>query len=663
MSLAAATVTTAYEQRSSLITEHDAYLFREGTHFRLYDKLGAHVVAGADGSEATQFALWAPNATEVSVIGDFNRWDPEAQSLAVRGDGSGIWEGQIPAQLHGERYKYRVRSRCHDYVADKGDPFALCWEVPPKTASIVWHLDYGWGDRYWMETRHKANALDAPMAIYEVHLGSWRRVPEEANRPLYYRELADRLTDYVKTMGFTHVEFLPITEHPFYGSWGYQCTGYFAPTSRYGSPQDFMYLVDQLHQNGIGVILDWVGSHFPNDAHGLAYFDGTYLYEHADPKRGFHPEWGSCIFNYARHEVRAFLISSALFWLDKYHIDALRVDAVASMLYLDYGRKPGEWVPNVLGGREDLDAISFIRTLNDAVYQHHPDAQAIAEESTAWPLVSRPTCLGGLGFGMKWNMGWMHDTLRYFSHDPLFRKYHHGDLNFSIWYAFHENFLLPLSHDEVVYGKGSLLGKMPGDDRQRLANLRLLLGYLYAHPGKKLLFMGGELGQWEEWNHEASLSWHLLERPAHRGIQGWVADLNRFYRLEPALWQLDFHPETFEWIDSSDWEQSVVSFLRKGKGVNDLVLVVCNFTPVPRLNYRIGVPRAGFWREVLNSDAGNYGGSGYGNLGGAEASPLPAHGRYHSLSLILPPLAVLFFRWEAYPPRTRGASGMEGLCV
>jgi 1,4-alpha-glucan branching enzyme len=629
-----------------LLTEHDIYLFRQGKHFRLYDKLGAHLLEH-DGVRGCLFAVWAPNARAVSVIGDFNGWQPQAHPLSARRDGSGIWEGFVPGVTAGARYKYRLASQHRDYRVDKADPFALASEAPPLTASIVWDLRYDWRDGEWMRRRARANALDAPWAIYEMHLGSWRRVPEEGNRFLTYRELAGQLPDYVGEMGFTHVELLPVTEHPFYGSWGYQTTGYFAPTARYGTPQDFMYLVDALHRRGIGVILDWVPSHFPTDEHGLVYFDGTYLFEHADPKRGYHPEWNSSIFNYGRHEVRSLLISSALFWLDKYHVDGLRVDAVASMLYLDYARAPGEWIPNEYGGKEDIAAIQFLRDLNEAVYRHHPDVQTIAEESTAWPMVSRPAWLGGLGFGMKWNMGWMHDTLYYFSRDPVHRKYHHDQLTFSIWYAFNENFVLPLSHDEVVYGKGSLLAKMPGNDWQKFANLRLLLGYQYTHPGKKLIFMGGEFGQWREWNHDESLDWHHLQHAPHRGLQRWVQDLNRLHRAEPALHELDFQHEGFEWVDLHDWEQSVVSFLRKGRDPDERLLVVCNFTPVPRHNYRVGVPRGGRWREVLNSDAPLYGGSGHGNLGGVEAAPVPMHGRYHSLNLTLPPLAILCFKAPA----------------
>lgn len=627
----------------SRLTDDDVHLFREGHHFRLYEKLGAHPME-VDGLRGTLFAVWAPNAERVSVVGDFNGWDPEAHPLAPRWDGSGIWEGFVPDVGHGSLYKYHIVSRFGGYAVDKGDPFAFFWETPPGTASIVWDLRYEWRDEAWLRTRHRADALDAPIAIYEVHLGSWRRVPEEGHRFLTYREMAEALPAYVKEMGFTHVEFLPVMEHPFYGSWGYQTVGYLAPTSRYGVPQDFMFLIDTLHQHGIGVILDWVPSHFPGDAHGLVFFDGTHLYEHADPRKGFHPHWNSYIFNYGRYEVRSFLISSALFWLDVYHADGLRVDAVASMLYLDYGRQGGEWIPNEYGGKENLEAIAFLRRLNGEVYRSFPDVQTIAEESTAWPMVSRPTYVGGLGFGLKWNMGWMHDMLAYFSKDPIYRKYHHDHLTFSIWYAFSENFVLPLSHDEVVHGKGSLLGKMPGDDWQKFANLRALLGYMYGHPGKKLLFMGDEFGQWREWNHDESLDWHLLAYATHRGLQQWVRDLNELYRREPALHEGDCDPAGFEWVDFHDWEQSVISFLRKAQSSDDVVLVVCNFTPVPRSDYRVGVPRPGFWRELLNSDAREYGGSGHGNLGGVTADPVSFHGRPYSLSLTLPPLSVLFLK-------------------
>ena len=618
------------------LTDHDIYLFREGTHTRLYEKLGAHCAA-----DGTAFAVWAPNAEAVSVIGDFNGWERTRHALVPRPDGSGVWEGFIAGVGPGARYKYHVASRYRDYRADKGDPFAFAWESPPQTASRVWDLDYAWGDGKWMAGRAACNALTAPLSIYEMHLGSWRR--REGSVFLTYRELAQELPAYIADLGFTHVEFLPPTEHPFYGSWGYQTTGYFAPTARYGTPQDFMFLVDQLHRNGIGVILDWVPSHFPGDEHGLAYFDGTHLYEHADPRQGYHPDWSSYIFNYGRSEVRAVLASSARFWLDKYHVDSLRVDAVASMLYLDYGRQGGDWVPNRYGGRENLEAIEFLRHLNESIYRDYPDVQTIAEESTAWPMVSRPAYVGGLGFGLKWNMGWMHDTLAYMARDPLHRRHHQNEITFSIWYAFSENFVLPLSHDEVVYGKRSLLSKMPGDDWQRFANLRLLLGYMWLHPGKKLLFMGGEFGQWREWNHDQSLDWHLLALEPHQRLQQWVRDLNRLYRAEPALHAADCRAEGFEWIDSGDAAHSVLSFLRRG-GDGGTIVIVCNFTPVPRHNYRVGVPGGGFWREVLNSDAICYGGSGQGNLGGIDAAPMGAAGRFHSINATLPPLGVVVFK-------------------
>jgi len=633
----------------SLLTADDIYLFKQGRHYRLYDKLGSHVITAHD-TRGTLFAVWAPNAERVSVVGDFNQWDAASHPLRQRADDSGLWEGFVPGVLAGTLYKYRLRSRLQGYEVDKSDPFSVRTEEPPRTASIVWDLEYGWGDGEWMARRAPHNALDAPISIYEVHLGSWQRVPEEGQRSLSYREHAQALVHYVREMGFTHVELMPVMEHPFYGSWGYQCTGFFAPTARFGAPQDFMHLVDRLHQAGIGVILDWVPSHFPTDEHGLVYFDGTYLYEHADPKKGYHPEWKSSIFNYGRNEVRAILISNALFWLDRYHADSLRVDAVASMLYLDYARQPGEWIPNEYGGREDLEAVRFLRELNEAVYRDYPDVQTIAEESTAWPMVSRPTWVGGLGFGMKWNMGWMHDTLGFFSHDPVYRKYRHDQITFSIWYAFHENFVLPLSHDEVVHGKGSLIGKMPGDDWQKFANLRTLFGYQWTHPGKKLLFMGGEFGQWREWNHDDSLDWHLLQFPLHQGVRRFVQDLNRLYRSEPALHRRDFSIDGFAWVDLHDWEASIVSYLRRDPDSGEMLLVVCNFTPVVRHNYRVGVPHGGYWAEVLNSDASLYGGSGQGNLGGRDAAPVATHGHFHSLCLTLPPLAILCFK-----PPTRGS--------
>jgi len=627
----------------SLLTDHDIYLFKEGNHFQLYGKMGAHPMV-ADGKAGTFFAVWAPNASRVSVIGDFNNWDGGRHPLAPRWDGSGIWEGFIPGLGRGARYKYDVTSKLDAATTEKGDPFAFYWEIPPLSASVVWDLDYKWSDGEWLAGRKARNSLRSPVSIYEVHLGSWRRVPEENNRFLSYRELAERLPSYVKDMGFTHVEFMPVMEHPFYGSWGYQTIGYFAPTSRYGTPQDFMYLIDSLHQNGIGVVLDWVPSHFASDGHGLARFDGSHLYEHMDPQKGFHPDWKSSIFNYGRNEVRDFLISSAVFWLDRYHADGLRIDAVASMLYLDYSRKDGEWTPNPYGGRENLEALSFIRRLNEVVYGAFPDVQTHAEESTAWPMVTRPVTLGGLGFGMKWKMGWMHDILEYMRKDPLYRKFHHEFLTFSMWYAYSENYILPLSHDEVVYGKGSLVGKMPGSETERYANLRLLFGFMFTHPGKKLLFMGGEFAQWREWVHDESLEWHGLEHQAHRDVQRWVKDLNALYRREPALHELDFEPEGFEWIDFSDVDKSIVSYLRKGTSAKDDVLVVCNFTPVPQTHYLVGVPEGGLWRELLNSDAREYGGTGLGNLGAVRADVHPIHGRDYSLDLTLPPLAVLIFK-------------------
>jgi 1,4-alpha-glucan branching enzyme len=627
---------------ANLLTDLDIYLFKQGSDFRLYEKLGSHGIT-VDGVKGTHFAVWAPNASAVSVIGDFNQWNAALNALQLRTDDSGIWEGFIADVTVGAIYKYRIVSR-DGKIADKGDPFAFCSEMPPLTASRVWELDYAWNDTDWMAQRGEKNRLNAPCSIYEVHLGSWRRVPEDGNRFLTYRELAECLPKYIADMNFTHVEFMPLTEHPFYGSWGYQTVGYFAPTARYGTPQDFMFLVDTLHQHGIGVIMDWVPSHFPSDAHGLGYFDGTHLFEHADPRQGFQPEWHSSIFNYGRHEVRAFLTSSALFWLDKYHIDGLRLDAVASMLYLDYGRKEGEWIPNRNGSRENLDAITFLRNLNEAIYRDYPDTQTFAEESTAWPMVSRPGNVGGLGFGLKWNMGWMHDTLGYFSEDPLNRKYHHAQLVFSIWYAFSENFVLPLSHDEVVYGKGSLIGKMPGDEWQQFANLRLLYGYMWGHPGKKLLFMGCEFGQKREWQHDESLEWEVLQYPMHSGLRRWVEDLNRFYRSEAALYQQDFSRDGFQWMDCNYAEKSVVSFVRRGYNPDDTLLVVCNFTPVVRENYLVGVPSGGYWQEVLNSDTELYGGSGVGNFGGVEAGPVSAGDMFHSLMLRLPPLGVLFFK-------------------
>jgi 1,4-alpha-glucan branching enzyme len=627
----------------SPITNHDVYLFRQGNHFRLYEKFGAHT-GTRDGVRGTFFAVWAPNAARVSVTGDFNGWKPGSHPLKVREDESGIWEGFVPGVERGTCYKYHVVSNHNGYTVDKADPFAFFSEVPPRTASRVWDLQYRWEDDEWMKGRGARAALDAPIAIYEVHLGSWRRGLEGRRDPLSYRDAARQLAEYAREMGFTHVELMPVMEHPFYGSWGYQITGYFAATSRYGEPEDLMFLIDTLHRHGIGVILDWVPSHFPSDGHGLVYFDGTHLFEHQDPRKGIHPEWQSYLFNYGRHEVRSFLISNALFWLDRYHADGLRIDAVASMLYLDYGRSEGEWIPNAYGGRENLEAIDFIKRLSEASYKFYPDTQLIAEESTAWPMVTRPTYVGGLGFGLKWNMGWMHDTLEYFSKDPIYRKHHQNQLTFSIWYAFFENFLLPLSHDEVVHGKGSLLRRMPGDDWQRFANLRLLFGYMYAHPGKKLLFMGGEIGQSNEWYHETSLDWHLLQYPVHKGVQQWVRDLNRLYASEPPLYRKDCEAEGFEWIDFQDAAGSIVSFLRKGDPQGAVIAAVFNFTPVPRRGYSVGVPYGGPWKEVLNSDGEAYGGTGVGNKGQAVARQVPCQGRPFSLLIDLPPLGALFFK-------------------
>ncbi|RJQ63320.1 MAG: 1,4-alpha-glucan branching protein GlgB [Desulfobacteraceae bacterium] len=624
----------------SLLTADDVYLFNEGSHFRLHEKLGAHPRAGSGG---TQFSVWAPNAKRVSVMGDFNGWNKESHRLEPRGE-SGIWEGFIPGAAAGNVYKYHILSAHRQYRVDKTDPFGFHFETPPKTAAVIWDLDYRWNDDAWMSGRRDRNPFRSPASIYEVHLGSWMRVPEDDNRPLTYREAAPKMVKHLQETGFTHVELLPMMEHPFYGSWGYQSVGYFAPTSRFGTPQDFMHFIDYLHQHGIGVILDWVPSHFPADEHGLGYFDGTHLFEHEDVRQGIHPDWNSFIFNYGRNEVRSFLISSAFFWLDKYHIDGLRVDAVASMLYLDYSRKEGEWIPNTFGGRENLEAIRFLRRFNEAVHEAFPDVLTVAEESTAWPMVSRPTYVGGLGFDMKWDMGWMHDTLEYITKDPIHRSYHHNRLNFRMLYAFTENFVLPLSHDEVVHGKGSLVGKMPGDDWQKFANLRLLLAYMYAQPGKKLLFMGAEIGQWKEWNHDESLEWHLLAYPLHSGLYRWVGDLNRIYRQEPALYERDFDPEGFAWIDCNDYLQSAISLIRRGDSDREGIICVFNFTPVVRYNYRVGAPARGFWKELLNSDARDYGGSGQGSLGGVTTTPVPFHGHTHSLNLTLPPLGAVFLK-------------------
>jgi 1,4-alpha-glucan branching enzyme len=633
-------LTTSSHSEAGLLTEQDLYLFNEGRNYRTYEKLGAHLTS-QNGEAGTSFSVWAPNAKAVSLIGTFNGWDPRSHPLRAR-ESSGIWEGFIPGVTKGSIYKFHIVSNHHGHVVDKADPFGILHEKPPRTASVVWDLEYQWTDQDWMKNRQAKNSLQAPISIYEVHLGSWMR--EEHNRPLTYREIAPRLADYVRHMHFTHVQFLPVMEHPFYGSWGYQTTGYFAPTARYGTPQDFMYLVDYLHQAGIAVILDWVPSHFPSDEHGLAYFDGTHLFEHADTREGFHPDWKTLIFNYGRNEVRSFLLSSAMFWLDKYHADGLRVDAVASMLYRDYSRKAGEWLPNKYGGRENLEAIDFLRQLNQEVYKEYPGIQTIAEESTSWPMVSRPIYLGGLGFGLKWDMGWMHDTLKYFALDPIHRKYHHNQLTFRMLYGFTENFVLPLSHDEVVHGKGSLIQKMAGDEWQKFANLRLLFGYMFAQPGKKLLFMGDDFGQEREWGHDMGLEWQVLQYPFHSGMLSWVEQLNRLYASEPALHELDTDPHGFEWIDCNDSVASTISLVRKGKSSKQQIVVVCNFTPVPRIGYRLGVPAGGFWRELLNSDAKEYGGSGMGNLGGVMAEKQEVHGRPYSLNLTLPPLAAVFLK-------------------
>ncbi len=630
------------------LSDYDLYLLGEGAHHRVYEKLGAHLLT-LEGVSGVRFAVWAPNAQRVSVVGDFNNWDGRVHPMRLH-PGNGIWEIFLPGLGAGTLYKYEIKGRSGVDLPLKADPFAFAFEASnPPSASIVTDLGYEWGDAAWMAERARCNAWDAPIAIYEVHLGSWRR--KEGNRSLTYRELAEELGRYVKEMGYTHVELLPITEHPFYGSWGYQPIGLYAPTQRYGTPQDFMAFVDTLHHQGIGVILDWVPAHFPVDPHGLVYFDGTHLYEHEDPRLREHPDWGTRIFNYGRNEVANYLLGSALFWLDRYHVDGLRLDAVASMLYLDYGRRPGEWVPNRYGGRENLEAVAFLRRLNEVVYRYHPDVMTVAEESTAWPMVSRPTHLGGLGFGFKWNMGWMHDLLEYMNKDPIHRKYHHNHLTFGLLYAWSENFILPLSHDEIVYGKGALHQKMPGDDWQKFANLRVFFGFMYGHPGKKLLFMGGEFGQTGEWYHEESIHWHLLDKgPYHQGLQHLVRDLNGLFRREPALHQVDFDPAGFQWIDCNDWEGSVVSFLRRARDPDDFLVFICNFTPVLRHGYRIGVPRGGLYREVLNTDARIYGGSDVGNAGGVEAETIPQHGHAQSLLLTVPPLAALVLQPAACLP-------------
>jgi 1,4-alpha-glucan branching enzyme len=627
-----------------VLTEYDLHLFNEGTLRRAYEKLGAHR-REVDGISGVHFAVWAPNAERVSVIGDFNGWNSTSHPMRSLGV-SGIWETFVPNVGDGERYKFEITSRVDGAHLQKTDPYGAFFESDASGAAIVWDLGrYTWRDKRWMEERARNNCwLDRPMSVYELHLGSWKRVPERGSGPLTYREMAEQIIPYVKDLGYTHIELLPVLEHPFAGSWGYQVTGFFAPTSRFGPPEDFKAFVDECHLNGIGVILDWVPGHFPKDAHGLARFDGTALYEHEDPRQGEHRDWGTLVFNYGRHEVRAFLLSSALFWLEEYHIDGLRVDAVASMLYLDYSRKEGEWLPNEYGGRENLEAMEFLRQLNVQTHAQHPGSITIAEESTAWPGVTRPVHLGGLGFTFKWNMGWMHDMLEYVGKDPIYRRWAHNDLTFSLLYAFTENFILPFSHDEVVHGKRAMLDKMPGDMWQKRANLRALYGYMYGHPGKKLMFMGCEFGQWREWNHDESLDWHLLQYAEHRGIQHWVRDLNRLLAEQPALHQVDFDHTGFEWIDCSDFEGSVVSFIRRAHDHSDFIVVAVNFTPIPRQEYVIGVPEEGRYVELLNSDSEIYGGSNLGNAGVIPSEPNPAHGRPHRLSLVLPPLACLILK-------------------
>ncbi|MGH9685102.1 MAG: 1,4-alpha-glucan branching protein GlgB [Candidatus Acidiferrales bacterium] len=625
-----------------VITDYDLYLSGEGTDYLIYEKLGAHVreIAGISG---VFFAVWAPNAQRVSVVGDFNAWDGRAHPMRNRGP-SGVWEIFLPGLGEGALYKFEILSRNEHQLGLKTDPYGFAAEIRPNTASVVCNIDrHKWADAAWLSARGSRDWQHAPMTIYEVHPGSWRRIAD-GSRWLTYRELADELIPYVKNLGFTHVELLPIMEHPLDASWGYQTVGYYAVTSRFGSPEDFMYFVEHCHQAGLGVILDWTPAHFPRDAHGLAYFDGTHLYEHADPRRGAHPDWGTLVFNYGRNEVQNFLLANALFWIEKYHIDGLRVDAVASMLYLDYSRRAGEWIPNSFGGRENLEAIAFLKRLNEILHTRCPGALTIAEESTSWPAVSRPTYLGGLGFDLKWNMGWMNDTLRYFALDPIHRQHHHNELTFSMIYAFHENFVLPLSHDEVVHGKKTLLEKMPGDDWQKFANLRLLFGYMYAHPGKKLLFMGSELAQRPEWWEGATVEWSLENSPPHQGVQRLLTDLNHLHSAEPSLHEVDFEWSGFEWLEAHDSAASVLVFLRRGRKPDDFIIVVCNFTPVIRENYRVPVPRAGFYREIFNSDSSYYNGRDIGNAGGVRAEPVPWNNHEYSLKLRLPPLAALYFK-------------------
>lgn len=630
--------TTAY----SLFSDFDIHLFREGKHYELYKKLGSHLIE-TNGQKGVYFAVWAPNAEYLSVIGDFNGWDKGANPLFNRWDSSGIWEGFIPNAQKGQTYKYYIKSN-NGAELEKGDPFAKMWEVPPKTASVIWDHEYKWKDSKWMKGRKKNNGLNQPISVYELHPGSWKRQDQAPHNSLSYREMIDELVPYVKDMGFTHVEFMPLMEHPFFGSWGYQIHGYFAPTSRFGTVQDLMALIEAFHKNDIGVIVDWVPSHYPGDAHGLYRFDGSALYEHEDPKEGFHPDWNSYIFNYGRNEVKSFLISSAHFWLDIFHLDGLRVDAVASMLYRDYSRKEGEWVPNKDGGRENYEAIEFMKDMNVSVYEKFPDVQTIAEESTSFNGVSKPVFAGGLGFGMKWMMGWMNDSLEYFKEDPLFRKYHHNKITFSLAYAFSENFMLPLSHDEVVHGKGALIERMPGDEWQKFANLRLLYSFMYTHPGTKLLFMGSEIGQTSEWRHDHSIHWHLLEHEPHKGVLESVKALNHLYRSEPALYENSFSEEGFEWIELNDSENSVLSYIRKGKKEKEMLVVLCNFTPAAQENYTVGVPSSKNWKEVYNSDEKKYWGSGFTNPDKIEASSEGMHGRPNSIRVKVPPLGMTILK-------------------
>ena len=628
----------------SRLSTLDVYLFKEGSHTKLYEKLGSHPMQ-REGKEGVYFAVWAPNATYLSVRGDFNNYEIEAHPLKLRDDDSGIWEGFIEGVVHGLTYKYHIVSKYHDIVHEKSDPFAFFSEKPSKSASRVWSLDgYEWKDSAWMQIRHQHNAHDAPVSVYEMHLGSWKRKVEEENRFLSYRELAVELLAYLKEMNYTHVEFMPLTEYPYYGSWGYQVVGYFSATARFGVPEDLMYLIDTLHQNGIGVIMDWVPSHFAVDMHGLINFDGTALYEHDDPRQGYHPEWGSIIFNYGRNEVKSFLISSAMFWLEKYHIDGIRVDAVASMLYLNYAREEGEWIPNSEGGNENLEAVDFLRKLNQSVYSEYSDIMMIAEESTSWPMVTRPTSIGGLGFGFKWNMGWMHDTLKYMSFDPIHRQHHHHQLTFSLWYAFDEHFMLPLSHDEVVHMKGSLINKMPGDDNQKFANLRAMYAYMMAHPGKKLLFMGGDIAQYSEWNYEKSLDWHLLEQPRHKKLQKMVSDLNSIYKSEPALYMYDEKQKGFEWIDDGDYQHNCISFMRKSDDIDETLYVLCNLADETRTGYEVGVPFEGEYEEIFNSQSAYYEGWNIGNSALLQTQKEQRHGRAYSLTLTLPPLGVIYLK-------------------